>query len=329
MQPAEAIGETIGIVVRERTGELRHEIGQLHDDLHLLEDELLTWAADTARKDDLQSLRLEFEQLRREAVEERLALVQVVHDLERRAIALMASLAAAEPPRIVEAAPRSLSADEQEAIVQSVLERIQVPISIEAIEQPEPDSALVHLTDGRSFALALPRGPAGEDGRFKPPVRWRGEGQHQRGELVTKDGGLCWVGDDDHLVPIAVGVRTARLIARTHRDHVLEIELSDGTSRRFDLYLPVPWHRGLYDPEMAYEQGDEVAWNGSLWRCIVPSQGSEPPSRDWLLAAKQGKHGRPGTPGDPGTGITRVWKQDNALMFDLADGNTQSIEMPE
>ena len=38
-------------------------------------------------------------------------------------------------------------------------------VGIVDITQPEPDQALVTLTDGREIALELPRGPAGPAGR--------------------------------------------------------------------------------------------------------------------------------------------------------------------
>ena len=204
-------------------------------------------------------------------------------------------------------------------------------VGIAAIDQPEPGSILVRLDDGRSFPFALPRGPAGEDGRFRAPTSWKGEGKHLRGEIVIKDGGCFWVGDDDHLVPLAVGVRAIWSESDDPREHAIVVVRSDDTVDRLGIHIPVPIHRGAYDPEAEYEPGDEVAHNGATWRCRASGRALEPPGEVWYLVAKQGRPGRPGEPGSgkDGTGIRSVWRQDNALVFSLDNGDTQSVELPE
>ncbi len=65
--------------------------------------------------------------------------------------------------------------------------------------------------------------------------------------------------------------------------------------------LPIPYDRGIWKSGTAYHKGDEVSWNGSLWRAggdtnEKPGQGATA----WRLAVKQGDTGRIGPQGPSG-----------------------------
>jgi hypothetical protein len=70
-------------------------------------------------------------------------------------------------------------------------------------------------------------------------------------------------------------------------------QMSSGATVNLEVRLPLPLHKGRYEPGTEYQQGDEVAWSGSTWRAATATK-TEPPSADWRLVAKAGERGRRG-----------------------------------
>jgi hypothetical protein len=85
------------------------------------------------------------------------------------------------------------------------------------------------------------------------------------------------------------------------RRHIIAFVQSDGLRREFILDLPIPMHRGAYQSDGVYQLGDEVAFDDSSWRCIVPQASTVPgTSEEWKLVARRGGRGRMGPQGPPG-----------------------------
>ena len=65
-------------------------------------------------------------------------------------------------------------------------------------------------------------------------------------------------------------------------------------------------YREIFRDETAYEPGDAVTWDGSLWHCQRACKGERPNApgadgdRAWRLVAKRGRDGRDGKDGAPG-----------------------------
>ena len=84
------------------------------------------------------------------------------------------------------------------------------------------------------------------------------------------------------------------------RSFWLGFDQSDGLRRDLFLRLPLTLHRGLYASDALYELNDEVAMNGSTWRCLVEKATTSPPSDEWSLVAVRGERGARGAVGPQG-----------------------------
>jgi hypothetical protein len=82
----------------------------------------------------------------------------------------------------------------------------------------------------------------------------------------------------------------------------LVVRFASGSQIDLPVALPLPLHRGAYDPAAFYIMGDEVEHGGATFRARHNAPG--PPDGDgWLLVSArgaQGDHGPPGPPGVPG-----------------------------
>lgn len=83
---------------------------------------------------------------------------------------------------------------------------------------------------------------------------------------------------------------------------------TDGSVATGELRAPVMIYREVYRDETAYERGDTVTWDGSLWHCQRACKGERPngasaadADRAWRLVAKRGRDGKDGSAGPPGT----------------------------
>ena len=93
---------------------------------------------------------------------------------------------------------------------------------------------------------------------------------------------------------------------------------TDGTVATGELRAPVMIYREIYRDETAYEPGDTVTWDGSLWHCQRGCKGERPNApgadgdRAWRLVAKRGRDGKDGAPGargqdgPPGRDLTQL-----------------------
>jgi integrin beta 3 len=80
--------------------------------------------------------------------------------------------------------------------------------------------------------------------------------------------------------------------------------------------------RGKYDNSETYLKFDRVAYNGSEWLARKDDPGPLP-GEGWMLGV-QGKAGRPGA---PGVGIQRATTKDYALVLEMTDGKTMTIDL--
>ncbi len=121
--------------------------------------------------------------------------------------------------------------------------------------------------------------------------------------LVTHRGGL-WqainntgqepgLGGDWRLIADGLNDISGYMAEEDPRLLTLVHEMSGGSIVNLELRLPLPLHKGRYEPGTEYQQGDEVAWSGSTWRAAGTTK-TEPPSPDWRLVAKAGERGRRG-----------------------------------
>lgn len=65
-------------------------------------------------------------------------------------------------------------------------------------------------------------------------------------------------------------------------------------AKEFTFKLPVVIDRGVYVEGKAYERGDQVTWNGSVWIAEKEAPAGRPAdgtSKDWRLSAKRGDKG--------------------------------------
>lgn len=81
---------------------------------------------------------------------------------------------------------------------------------------------------------------------------------------------------------------------------------TSGATSRAELRSPTMIYREIYRDETAYEPGDAVTWDGSLWHCQRATRGERPNApgadgdRAWRLVAKRGRDGRDGKDGARG-----------------------------
>ena len=77
--------------------------------------------------------------------------------------------------------------------------------------------------------------------------------------------------------------------------------------------------RGLYAAAETYRKLDRVSLNGSEWIARKDDPGPLP-GDGWMLGA-QGKTGK------PGAGIQRITAKDYALVLEMSDGKTMTIDL--
>jgi len=127
-------------------------------------------------------------------------------------------------------------------------------------------------------------------------------GIHYRpGALATHRGGLWQARDDTQAEPgtgldwrlIANGIAdlSGSVDENDPRLMTFSMHLASGDQINLEHRLPLPLHRGRYEAGTEYQQGDEVALNGSSWRARETTMTS-PPGSAWLLVAKTGERRR-------------------------------------
>lgn len=117
------------------------------------------------------------------------------------------------------------------------------------------------------------------------------------------------VGDDVRAAGWMVlmnGVAATEIAQSGDRALVTRTVHTDGTVATGELRAPVMIYREIYRDETAYEPGDTVTWDGSLWHCQRGCKGERPNApgadgdRAWRLVAKRGRDGKDGATGPQG-----------------------------
>jgi hypothetical protein len=146
-------------------------------------------------------------------------------------------------------------------------------------------------TPGRDAAEIDPL-PQIEEGKSYP----RGVWARHRGGLVRSTGTGGWDVMCNGIAQFSVSQsdidpRLLNIIATT----------TDAKGFSAEIRIPFQIYRGIYKSEVAYEQGDTVTWDGSLWHCNAnKASGSPGKSQDWQLMAKRGNNGKDGAAGKDG-----------------------------
>lgn len=117
------------------------------------------------------------------------------------------------------------------------------------------------------------------------------------------------VGDDVRAAGWMVlmdGVADVTHALQDERSLVITTTRTSGATSRAELRAPMMIYREIFRDETAYEPGDAVTWDGSLWHCQRACKGERPNApgadgdRAWRLVAKRGRDGRDGKDGAPG-----------------------------
>lgn len=99
---------------------------------------------------------------------------------------------------------------------------------------------------------------------------------------------------------IVVGVDEASITAKSAREFVFAVKMSDGKTVENAITLPAMIYRGVFKSGEKYAKGDTATLDGSLWHCNTDTSARPGSSEDWTLCAKRGRDGRNGEKGDPG-----------------------------
>ncbi len=167
--------------------------------------------------------------------------------------------------------------------------------------QGEPGAAGKDGLDGAPGAQGE-QGPPGEAGELGP--------QGVAGERGEK--GEPGTAGRDGLSMAAFEFDVEQSAPRTFR---LKWSDAAGVKQSRDFALPVVLDRGVHKLGKAYQAGDAVSWDGSLWIAQKDTEQKPGQSADWRLAIKAGRKGRDGKdgakgdtgpPGRPGRDLTNL-----------------------
>ena len=146
-------------------------------------------------------------------------------------------------------------------------------------------------------------GPAKQ---MSPAHTWVKGMTYMAGVLVAHRGGLWQAIDNTDKEPgevvewriLAEGIAdiSGFLDPDDPRLMTVVVKQSSGFVTNLETRLPLPLHKGTWQAEAEYLQGDEVSWEGSTWRARVTTK-AQPPGPAWALVAKHGERGRAGKAG--------------------------------
>lgn len=127
-----------------------------------------------------------------------------------------------------------------------------------------------------------PVGERGEQGETGAAGRDGTDGLHGKDGQDGRDGSLL---EKLQVVPVS--------------ERIFDICFEDGTPLKGGrLKFAVPLYRDSYQAEIAYEKGDAVTDDSSLWIATVDGTTDRPgTSADWKLAVKRGREGKSGPQG--------------------------------
>lgn len=168
---------------------------------------------------------------------------------------------------------------------------------IPLVEPLAPDmAALAELVAKavRDAVDALPKPKDGSDGVGLTAALIDREGNLV---LTMADGHIADVGrvvgkDGEHGVPFGPDDIGMDLM---EDGRTLKMSFSKGdTAFEFNVQLPVPVYRGVWQEDAAYVDGDMVTWAGSAWHCNAEKATGKPGASpgEWTLAVKAGRPGR-------------------------------------
>jgi len=162
---------------------------------------------------------------------------------------------------------------------------------------------------GRLIGVAEPAMTAPVD--LTQPARvWREGDIYEQAAVVFHAGGLWQSRQPTAARPpgrigewllIADGIRSVHAYQEgaDPRSFGVVVTLASGNVIDLPVRLPLPLHRGSYDPAIAYHQGDEVAFDRATYRALHDAPG--PPSgADWSIVSASGRDGERGERGPPG-----------------------------
>ncbi len=171
-------------------------------------------------------------------------------------------------------------------------------------EKGDPGPAGTDGADGRD-ALELDVLDGIDPARSYP----RGTVAAFRGGVIRATRKTDPVGDDLRAAGWMVlmdGVADVTHALQDERSLVITTTRTSGATSRAELRAPMMIYREIFRDETAYEPGDAVTWDGSLWHCQRACKGERPNApgadgdRAWRLVAKRGRDGRDGKDGAPG-----------------------------
>lgn len=195
-------------------------------------------------------------------------------------------------------------------IVRSVVQVVRE--NNEALEQRMEERLDSVARDARRAAERAVAAALREDANGPLIKKWREGKAYKAGDMVEYRGGTWQCRFDTDENPMMDSEDNGWSLRQNgiykedkrfdgERTVVLATEYTDGSKKEYSIKLPLPIHRGVWEAEKAYERGDEVAKDGSLWRSKVDGNKSEPgTSPDWTLSSLRGKTGKQGERGEPG-----------------------------
>jgi hypothetical protein len=194
-----------------------------------------------------------------------------------------------------------------------------------------------------STGPAGPAGPQGPQGQMSAPVDVVSGQSYAEGTIGLWGNGVWYARGQTRGTPeedtfwklMVDGIRDF-IVERTEKGCRLELMLSSGDVRGFELALPRVEHLGAWEAGRQYLELQEVAWNGATWRALRDTQ-SEPPGEDWRLVSQRGKSGPrgeqgpagpQGVPGADGRGVGHIGWEGKGFAVTMTDGTVFPV-VPE
>jgi hypothetical protein len=162
---------------------------------------------------------------------------------------------------------------------------------------------------GRLIGVAEPAMTAPVD--LTQPARvWREGDIYEQAAVVFHSGGLWQARQPTAARPpgrigewllITDGIRSVHAYQEGEdpRAFGVVVTLASGNVIDLPVRLPLPLHRGSYDPAVRYLLGDEVAFAGATHRALCDAPGP-PDGEGWSIVSARGQQGDPGERGPPG-----------------------------
>jgi hypothetical protein len=161
---------------------------------------------------------------------------------------------------------------------------------------------------GRLIGVAQPASTASVDLTQAARV-WR-EGDIYEQSAVVNFGGGVWQarqptaakppGRIGEWLLLADGIRSMHAYQEIDpRTLGMVVTLASGNALDFPFYLPIPLHRGSYQADWPYTEGDEIEQDGATWRALCDKPGPAG-GDDWTLISARGLPGERGERGETG-----------------------------